>query len=707
METDALIGRDIGPYRVLEKVGQGGMAEVYKGYHAALERYVAIKMLGRSLRSDPALAQRFQREAQAIASLRHPNIIQVFDFGDIDGGHYIVMEFVEGIDLRAEMDRRRAAGQPFSPDEIVHILRQVADALDYAHGRDIVHRDVKPANILLAPDGAVILTDFGLAMLRNRVSQMTMGHTFGTPEYIAPEQAVDSRAAVPQSDLYALGAILYEMITGHPPFEDESPLSLALKHINEEPIPPRRYAPTLPEAVEALVLRALAKMPQERFASGQAMIEALRLAWSAGTTPPGSKESPPPPPPPPHQPTPPAAAVRPAAPPPTSAPPPAAAPPSAPPAAAPAAPIPLWKRGWIIATVLVACVLAAIGIFAVLRSAGVALPVAAPTPTSTAPAAAVATATPTTTRTATPLPTAAPTPPRPTATATPRPSPVAPTETSAPPPATQTAPPPTTLPATAPTPGERAVRPLDNARLRFGPGGTFLMGAADDSEAAPHEQPQHPVLLNPFWIDETEVTNTQYRLCVEAGVCQPPKDLEAYDDAQRADHPVVYVTWQMAYDYCAWLDAHSELLIYLPTEAQWEMAASWDPLTHTQRRYPWGEADPDRTLLNYSGSGLNHTTAVGSYPAGASPYGVLDMAGNVWEWTNDWYGPNYYDEPDLPPNPTGPDSGSQHVMRGGSYGYGARQARSTHRDAGTEQASGAGLGFRCVVAGEQLPSDWR
>ncbi|RMF30912.1 MAG: serine/threonine protein kinase, partial [Chloroflexi bacterium] len=158
MEPDTLIGRTIGPYQVLEKIGQGGMAEVYKAFHPALRRYVAIKLLGRFLQSDPSFAQRFQREAQAAAALRHPNIIQVFDFGNVNGGHYLVMEYVEGTDLRAEIDRRQREGRPFTPDEVLNLLGQVADALDYAHRRGIVHRDVKPANILLTADGQAILT---------------------------------------------------------------------------------------------------------------------------------------------------------------------------------------------------------------------------------------------------------------------------------------------------------------------------------------------------------------------------------------------------------------------------------------------------------------------------------------------------------------------------------------------------------------------
>jgi len=279
------IGYALGPYQVLEKIGRGGMAEVYRGFHPSLNRYVAIKMLGQSLGADPNFARRFQREAMAIAALDHPNIVHIYDLGaQTDDGHYIVMEYVDGKDLRALMGGRFSAGQPFTPDEILRLLSQIAEALDYAHQKGVVHRDIKPGNVLVTDDGRAILTDFGLAMLRDRASQATLGHTFGTPEYIAPEQAIDSRAASPRSDIYALGVILYEMVTRRLPFEDESPLSLALKHINEEPVPPRRYAPDLPETVEAVVLRALAKEPTDRFPTARAMVDALRQAWTGSTS---------------------------------------------------------------------------------------------------------------------------------------------------------------------------------------------------------------------------------------------------------------------------------------------------------------------------------------------------------------------------------------------------------------------------------------
>jgi serine/threonine protein kinase len=283
-----VVGQQIGPYQVLEKIGQGGMATVYRGFHAELDRQVAIKVLAGALPTTPELVQRFQREARTIAAMRHPNVVQVYDFGPLGDTYYLAMEYVEGSDLAAEMRRRREAGQPFGRDEILHLLSQVAEALDYAHRQGVVHRDVKPGNVLLtaAPQpgtlGQPILTDFGLAALRRTRATLitTIGqNVLGTPEYTAPEQALDAQAANPQSDIYSLGCILYELVTGHLPFEGDSPLSIALMVISSDPMPPRGYVPDLPAAVERVILCALDKEPKRRFVTARAMIEALRQAW--------------------------------------------------------------------------------------------------------------------------------------------------------------------------------------------------------------------------------------------------------------------------------------------------------------------------------------------------------------------------------------------------------------------------------------------
>jgi serine/threonine-protein kinase len=239
--------------------------------------------------------------------------------------------------------------------------------------------------------------------------------------------------------------------------------------------------------------------------------------------------------------------------------------------------------------------------------------------------------------------------------------------------------------------------------VRFVPGGPFLMGNPEDaSDGLPHEQPQHRVELDPFWLDQTEVSNAQYRRCVEAEACQPPVVNTFFDDESYAQHPVVYVTWDQATAYCGWLAQETGWPVALPSEAQWEKAAAWDPQLEGHRRYPWGEEAPTPDLANLNVSGLGRTAPVDSYPAGASAYGPRNLAGNVWEWVADWYQPDYYSTAPSS-NPSGPESGSRRVIRGGGYGHGTAQARTAHRDSAGPTASGNALGFRCAINAEDLP----
>lgn len=205
----------------------------------------------------------------------------------------------------------------------------------------------------------------------------------------------------------------------------------------------------------------------------------------------------------------------------------------------------------------------------------------------------------------------------------------------------------------------------------FVPAGEFVMGSPD-GEGGNEEHPQHTVSLDEYWIGKTEVTNAQYARCVEAGVCAEPKN-NRWNDSTFAQHPVTNVSWHNAVAYASWLTEQSGVVVRLPTEAEWEKAACGTD----GRTYPWGNTDPNDRLLNYN-SNVSSTTPVGSYPAGASPYGALDMAGNIWEWTADWYDASYYQR-SLARNPTGPESGEYRVLRGGSYGNLRYHVRCTYR----------------------------
>jgi eukaryotic-like serine/threonine-protein kinase len=272
MSGDTMLGRRLNEYLLERLLGQGGMARVYRGLDMNLQRYVAVKVIDTPYRHDSEYNQRFEREAQAIAQLDHPHIVRLYRYGEQDGLLYMVMQYIEGSDLETIMGQYEADGESMERDDICRLVREVCRALDYAHGRYVIHRDVKPANIMLDMAGRAVVADFGLALLTDLG---TRGEVFGSPHYIAPEQAISSAAAVPQTDLYALGVILYRMFTGVLPFEGNDPLEVALRHVSEAPAPPRSLRPEISPQLEAVILKALAKEPGNRYASGQALAGAL------------------------------------------------------------------------------------------------------------------------------------------------------------------------------------------------------------------------------------------------------------------------------------------------------------------------------------------------------------------------------------------------------------------------------------------------
>jgi tRNA A-37 threonylcarbamoyl transferase component Bud32 len=286
-----LTGKRLGNYRVLAALGQGGMAKVYKGYQPMLDRYVAIKVLAHHFAADEEFRARFQREAAAIARLRHSNIVQVYDFGVEGPVHYMVMEYIAGDTLKMRIRGMRAIDERMSPWEILRVLRGVARALDYAHEREIIHRDVKPANIMLRVDDdggdshafTPVLTDFGVAKIMEGVQFTGTGMTIGTPDYMAPEQGSGGQVT-PSADLYSLGVILYEMLTSELPFTADTPVAVLLKHISDDPPSARLRAPDLPPELDEVLERALAKKPKDRYPSGAALIQAVEQAWGLDAT---------------------------------------------------------------------------------------------------------------------------------------------------------------------------------------------------------------------------------------------------------------------------------------------------------------------------------------------------------------------------------------------------------------------------------------
>ncbi len=260
-------------YQLQDPIGRGGMATIYRGRDLRMDRVVAIKVLREVYSTDPKFVQRFQREAKAASSLQHPNIVQVYDYGQTDGNYFIVMELVEGTDLRRYLRSRGL----LAVDRAIIIAHDVALGLGAAHRRGIVHRDVKPQNILVGRDGSIKLTDFGIASVYKDINAerlTTTGMTLGTVQYYAPEQA-QGEIVSPAADVYALGIVMYEMLTGRTPFDGDTPVAVAMQHIQDPPVPPSQLNPNIPPALEEIILRCLEKIPEMRFRDGSSLARAL------------------------------------------------------------------------------------------------------------------------------------------------------------------------------------------------------------------------------------------------------------------------------------------------------------------------------------------------------------------------------------------------------------------------------------------------
>jgi len=616
----SLIGQSLGRYHIIEQLGEGGMAIVYKAYDTRLERDVAIKIIRQGAFPPDQVGRilkRFEREAKSLAKLFHPNIIKVLDYGEYKGSPYLVMEYMSGGTLK------KYIGKPMPWQEAVRLLIPIANALNYAHENNIIHRDVKPANILLTGKNQPMLSDFGIA----KILGVDEGHTLtgtgvgvGTPDYMAPEQGmgqkVDGRA-----DIYSLGIIFYELVTGRKPYIADTPMAVALKHLTE-PLPrPRQFIPTLPESVERVLIKTLSKNPQNRYPNAKALAATLedlqsgKLAYITEQTADDSSKT-------------------------------------------MDVPLPtygkplqkrragLWTRLVIAGMVLIAGVILISTLNGGLAKGGVFFSTSTPSLTPPLPS--------------TPTPSATHTPP---ATNTPLPT------------------------ATIELGIGSKMTGKDGMPLLFIPVGEFIMGSNNGN---PEEQPVHNVHLDAYWIDQAEVTNGMYAMCVQEGGCQPPSSTSSptrgsyYGNPKYSNFPVIYVDWNKAQAYCLWANRR------LPTEAEWEKAARGTD----GRTYPWGNNAPNSALLNFD-KNVGDSTEVGKYPAGASYYGALDMAGNVWEWVADWYASNYYANSPLS-NPLGPSSGELRVIRGGSWNSDIYDTRSEFRDRGVPDVTFNRIGFRCA-----------
>ncbi|GAB4577947.1 MAG: hypothetical protein Fur0022_06790 [Anaerolineales bacterium] len=700
-----LIGLQLDEYRLETLLGQGGMARVYRAIDTKLQRYAAIKVIDTPYLNDADYLARFEREARAIAQLEHPHIVRLYRYGEAQGLLYMAMQFVEGADLGAVMQAYRKDGQWMPFEEVLRIIQEIAAALDYMHTKGVIHRDLTPSNVMLAQDGQAFVADFGLSLL---TEVGTRGEIFGSPHYMAPEQAVSSAGVVPQSDLYALGVILYEMLTGRVPFMIGEPLEIAMSHVRT-PLPaPRSFRSELSPEVEGVLQKALEKNPKDRYQTGAQFATALETAFHAARTPVHSPAEPPSVPSVPER-----VAER-------------LTEPPVPPAPGPK---PRKRLGLRIAFAVLFLTLVVLGGWYTFVERRIALPGQFPSMGALSTPVPLFTSSPSPTPTPTYPPSKTPEPPTqtlepiPTATFTQAPS-LTPTEPPAPTLTSTTASSPTSAPPTSPTPIPTTpplitLRELDQMPIVLIPGGTFNMGAnPDDALAEMDERPQHPVTLNRFYLDQYEVTISQYAMFLATNGGHAPAaclgltcvktSFEALDshliwnggtiyqaEPGFENHPINFVTWYGAQAYCEWVGGR------LPTEAEWEYAARGTDA----RLYPWGSEPPDPTHALFN-TGFEALLPVDAFPGGASAFGIWGMAGSLWEWTADWYAEDYYANSPAA-NPLGPEEGAfrdPRVLRGGGWDSLPEDLRATARQAAEPLNGGpfgANVGFRCAMdAGE-------
>jgi len=608
-----LLGQSLGRYHILEQLGEGGMATVYKAYDTRLETDVAVKVI-RTENLAPSVLERslkrFEREAKALARLTHPNIVKVTDYGEYEGKPYLVMEYLPGGTLKQKL------GKPLEWQEALHILLPIARALDFAHRQSMIHRDVKPSNILITADGEPMLTDFGIAKILDLEETQDLTGTsaaVGTPEYMAPEQ-VTAKTVDHRADIYALGVVLYEMGTGRKPFIADTPMAVLIKHATESLPRPSQFAVNLPEVVEKLLIKAMAKKPDDRY---QTMNE-MAVAWQSARESKGQIQAP---------------------------------------AEKSAPAIEQGRRKKRRETLFF------MGDDVLIKNEQGRRKKRLETATieETLDTADDEETLGTVDQS------------------------VFEEEEIKKPRVTK---------SEKVDKNQRIITLASGVKMAFMrvPAGEFIMGSPK-GEGYADEHPRHKVRLDEYWMGKTPVTNLQYQAFVKATGFTPPAHWKrTIIPLGKEQHPVTYVSWQEVQAFCDWISQVSGKRIRLPTEAEWEKAARGTD----GRTYPWGNQKPDHQLCNYWKFFSAGTTPVGQFsPQGDSPYGCVDMAGNVWEWSADWYDENYYANSSSI-DPKGPASGKYHTLRGGSWNDNFNFVRTSNRYVGVpDYWYNLGLGFRC------------
>lgn len=717
----------VGHYLIEALLGEGGMGAVFRAYDTLKRRNVAIKefRLGDlpseadlqiqnevtrvNPKSAPPLTReealrQFSREAHLISLLEHPNLPEVYDFIIIGSEAYIVMTMVEGRNLSKVVDEN---GGPLPEETVIGWLKQILNALAYCHNNGVVHRDLKPQNLLITADGVIYLIDFGIAKALNPAHRTTITRVrLLTPGYAPPEQYSVKGRADPRSDLYSLGAVAYYLVTGNEPTE-------ATDRMASEVLPnPRMINPGLSEQLENFILRCLEMGKERRPTSASEAIELLNFPLETPVPP--SQIS--------------ILQAKPIDPPS-----PMKIKQSGPPIIGSPAPHsiqiqPVTQKGqeqivlidqpttqsvrttdpekenkltttsdknksekpgpivFIALIISLSLIFLMIGISQDGMSRSPNLKVWY-TPTidhlKTTSIRKLTNAESTqkidiqiTTTAAILHKTTMAKILQKTANAE---MTIASQQINS----AEYWQPCTEL-------GLELNSPVDDMKMVCVPAGDFIMGSPEVSDGIP----VHKVFLDAFWMDKTEVTNAQYELCVTEGYCTVPFSKESstrrdwmsyYGNSSYANYPIINIDWYQANAYCNWAGRN------LPTEAQWEKAARG----LDQRPYPWGKDSPNYTFLNFANN-IGDTVKVGSYPKGISPYGALDMSGNVSEWVADWYGPYRSDDQT---NPVGPINGNSRVIRGGAWNLDFPIYLSSYvRMSNSQTKISTTIGFRCALS---------
>ena len=647
----------IGKYTISHEIGKGGMGVVYRGLDPYIGRAVAIKTirldtLQQEAGKEEAL-KRFMREAQAAGNLSHPNIVTIYDVGEHEGLIYIAMEFIAGSSLESLLQQKRK----FTLEEITHLFSQIGSALDYAHQKGIVHRDIKPANILVGQDLKVSIVDFGIA--RTATSTMTQtGMLMGTPRYMSPEQ-ITGKKVDNRSDIFSLGAILYELLTQRNPFEGESITTVIYKIMHAELPPLSDFNKQLPEGLDGVVKKALARDADSRYRTcGELLADLKEYSLAKGKV----------------------ATVR------------ESKPQvmetqlvAVPENAVSVSPAKSRKPLFFLLAALIGLLAVVIAIISLgggqngqpahgggeisqpqvtLEGGKVeATEVIQPEGKADRPTANV-------------IPSAG--------------EPAAAKEIVHPPAAANTD---TQVQIDKSLAGAAIANKKgfleriffnDTVMVQI-PQSYFTIGSPR-GEGNADEHPAHKVFISDFWLGKTEVTFKQFdSFCRESG-----RRLPNDEGWGRGSRPVINVSWDDAESYCRWLAQKTGYNFRLPREVEWEKAA--------REKYPWGWSPPTAAQVNMKGSGdgFAFTAPVGSFLQGESPYGILDMAGNVWEWMADWYDPGFY-QASAGRDPRGPAAGKDRVVRGGSWRDGLELIRSANRSSERPDRLQNVLGFRVAM----------